>query len=60
MRIKTRNKIVEASNIEYDAWKQAIYTDEIAVKIDNHIRFNQLLRELLTFGYADLSEYDEI
>lgn len=60
MRIKTKNKIVELSNIEYDAGRQVIYTDEIAVEITNYLKFTERLEQLLTLGYADLSDCDEI
>ncbi len=60
MRIKTRHNIVELSNIEYDAGRQVIYTDEIAVKITNYLKFTERLEQLLTLGYADLSDCDEI
>lgn len=60
MRIKTKNKIVEVSNIEYNSWEQIIYTDEIAVRFDNHSIYVRLLNQLLTQGYADLSDCDEI
>lgn len=60
MRIKTKNKIVEVSNIEYDEGRCIIYTDEFAIIIDDYITFTEYLKQLLTHGYADLSSYKEI
>ncbi len=57
MRIKTNNKIIEVSNVEYDAYKHIISSDRIVVKIDNHVTFYRLLDQLLKDGYADFSNY---
>lgn len=62
MRIKTKNKIVEVSNIEFDHFNYSIYIDEINIRF-NFIPisiFNNILDDLLTQGYADLSSYKEI
>ena len=57
MRIKTKNQIIEVSNIEFDHFDRIIYNDDIFVKIDTISTFNRILDDLLTQGYADLSEY---
>lgn len=55
MRIRTDNKIIDVSNVEYDVQQNIIYTDEIAVKFDFRRTFNQALDNLLTNGYADFA-----
>ena len=45
MRIKTKNKIVEVSNIEFDEGRCIIYTDEVAIIIDNYITFTEYLEQ---------------
>ena len=57
MRIKTKNKIIEVSNIEFDHFDRIIRNDDIFVKIDSISTFNRVLDDLLTQGYADLSDY---
>ena len=57
MRIKTKNKIIEVSNIEFDHFDRIIHNDDIFVKIDSISTFNRVLDDLLTQGYSDLSDY---
>ena len=57
MRIKTKTKIIEVSNIEFNHCDRIICNDDIFVKIDSISTFNRFLDDLLTLGYADLSDY---